>query len=59
MNTTKRSRRNAAWDRAAGEHAARTLGYRRLRHPFEPQRIFSDDEIEHIHETSLRVLEEL
>ena len=59
MSTSKRSRRNAAGDRSASGHAARTLGYRRLRHPFEPQRIFSDDEIEHIHETSLRVLEEL
>ena len=37
----------------------RKPNYIRLRHPFEPQTIFSDDEIFNIHETALKVLEEL
>lgn len=38
---------------------ARSTAYRQLRHPFEPQRVFSDDAIADIHATALRVLEEL
>ncbi len=38
---------------------ARQPDYRNLKHPFEPQKVFSDDEIANIHETALRVLEEL
>jgi trimethylamine--corrinoid protein Co-methyltransferase len=37
----------------------RSEAYRRLRNPFAPQRVFSDDRIQAIHETALRVLEEL
>ena len=37
----------------------RKPNYIRLRHPFAPQTIFSDDEIFNIHETALKVLEEL
>ena len=37
----------------------RKPNYSRLRHPFAPQTIFSDDEIFNIHETALKVLEEL
>lgn len=37
----------------------RQPNYRQLRHPFEPQTVFSEDEIADIHETALRVLEEL
>ena len=33
--------------------------YRHLRHPFEAQRVFSDDAVARLHETALRVLEEL
>ena len=33
--------------------------YRNLVHPFQPQSVFSDDETANIHETALRVLEEL
>lgn len=33
--------------------------YRRLRNPFEFQRSFSDDQIAHLHDTALRVLETL
>ena len=37
----------------------RQPNYRQLRHPFPPQTMFSDDEIAAIHDTALRVLEEL
>jgi trimethylamine--corrinoid protein Co-methyltransferase len=37
----------------------RSEGYRRLRNPFASQSVFSDDQIQAIHETALRVLEEL
>jgi trimethylamine--corrinoid protein Co-methyltransferase len=37
----------------------RSEAYRRLRNPFAPQSVFSDDQIQAIHETALRVLEEL
>jgi trimethylamine--corrinoid protein Co-methyltransferase len=44
----------------AGESApARSIAYRQLRHPFEPQRVFSDDAVANIHATALRLLEEL
>ena len=39
--------------------APRSHAYRQLKHPFEPQRVFSDDAIESIHNMALRVLEEL
>ncbi|MFQ5439736.1 MAG: trimethylamine methyltransferase family protein, partial [Paracoccaceae bacterium] len=39
--------------------SARQPDYRNLKHPFTPQRVFSDDEVANIHETALRVLEEL
>ena len=37
----------------------RSWAYRRLSHPFVPQTAFSDDAVNKIHETALRVLEEL
>jgi len=37
----------------------RQKNYRLLRNPFTPQSVFSDDEIHAIHDTALRVLEEL
>ncbi|MEM8949063.1 MAG: trimethylamine methyltransferase family protein [Pseudomonadota bacterium] len=39
--------------------AARAVDYRHLINPFEPARVYSDDQIEQIHQTALRVLEEL
>ncbi len=56
--TGVRSRRG----RRRGEGAApvkRKVDYHNLRNPFQPQRVFSDDQIEEIHRTALRVLEEL
>ena len=38
---------------------ARQPNYRQLRHSFTPQSVFSEDEINGIHHTALRVLEEL
>ncbi len=37
----------------------RSPNYSNLKHPFAPQKAFSDDEIQNIHDTALRVLEEL
>lgn len=39
--------------------AARVVNYRQLRHPFKPQAVFSEDAVERMHETALRVLQEL
>ncbi len=38
---------------------ARSLAYRQLRNPFQPQAVFNADQIASIHATSLRVLEDL
>lgn len=37
----------------------RSPNYRQLTHPFTPQRVFSDDRVAALHDTALRVLEEL
>src|ERR1700678_1224449 len=43
---------------AAGAEPASASGrYRRLRNPFEPLRVLSDDEVAHIHESALSILE--
>jgi len=44
---------------AATGPAHRQPDYRHLRHPFQPQSVFSADEVQAIHDTALRVLEEL
>ena len=44
--------------RAPGD-AGRTVDYRSLRNPFVPQTVFSDDRVAALHDTALRVLEEL
>jgi trimethylamine--corrinoid protein Co-methyltransferase len=54
-----RRRGRAAAQAGGAEAAIRSHAYRRLRHPFPPQRIWSDDEVAHLHDTALRVLEEL
>ena len=41
------------------ENSERARAYRRLRHPFAPQAVFSADAIESIHQTALRALETL
>ncbi|MCY4291401.1 MAG: trimethylamine methyltransferase family protein [Roseovarius sp.] len=48
--------------RKSGKNTAppdRSLRYRNLKHPFAPQTVFSEDEVASIHDTALRVLEEL
>ena len=52
-----RSRRRGA--SAADPGPPRSARYKQLRHPFAPQPLVSDDEIAGIHDTALRVLEEL
>ncbi len=42
-----------------GAHLSRRADYRLLRNPFKPQSVFSDDWVAAIHQTALRVLEEL
>jgi trimethylamine--corrinoid protein Co-methyltransferase len=44
---------------ASADPASRKTDYAKLRNPFRPQTVFSDDRVEAIHETSLRVLEQL
>ncbi len=57
QQTGNRKRRR----RASGGNtkSARVVNYRQLRHPFQPQTMFSNDEVENIHNTALRVLQEL
>ena len=52
----RRRRQQAGGERAA---AARAVDYRRLRNPFPPVGIFPEERVEAIHETALRVLQEL
>ena len=53
---SRRERRRARGGEAASH---RKSDYRNLRNPFQPQPVFSDDEVAAIHDTALRVLEEL
>jgi len=55
--TSKRSRRSKRG--AVTSTPPRSLAYRQLEHPFEPQRVFTDDAIANIHSTALKVLQEL
>ena len=59
--TRERRRRGRTRDRSTAQAArpARKVDYRRLVNPFEPVRVYSDDRIAAIHETALKVLEEL
>jgi trimethylamine---corrinoid protein Co-methyltransferase len=54
---TRRGRRQAGSGNGAAP--SRASAYRRLVNPFEPLRIFSDDQVEAMHQTALRILEEL
>ncbi len=58
--TNKRGRRSR--NRRSGKASpaiVRNVDYRRLRNPFQPVTAISTDEVEDIHNTALRVLEEL
>src|ERR1700756_4327867 len=52
-----RPRRREPSKTGGNEQAARSLRYRNLVNPFEPARIFSDDQIESIHLAALGMLE--
>lgn len=52
-------RRRAGTRGAASGAVTRRPDYRRLRNPFRPQPVFTGDQVEKIHDTALRVLEEL
>lgn len=59
MNDVMPGRAARRRGRPVAPAASRSARYRNLRNPFVPQTVFSEDEIAAIHETSLRVLEEL
>src|SRR5690348_18308106 len=52
-----RPRRRETPKTGANEPSSRSVRYRNLVNPFEPTRIFSDDQIETIHLTALGMLE--
>ena len=55
---SQQSRSRRPGRRAASSGAgAPSAAYRRLRNPFEPLRVFSDDEVAHIHDCALSILE--
>lgn len=57
LSQTRRERRSRSTEARA--QVTRQIDYRQLRNSFAPQSVFSEDEVAAIHETSLRVLEEL
>jgi len=60
MKETQRPTRSRRRGRGNGPKiSARKPNYCALKHPFPPQKIFSDDEVNNIHDTALRVLEDL
>jgi trimethylamine--corrinoid protein Co-methyltransferase len=56
--TDRRPRRRNPGAQAASQ-AARSERYRKLINPFEPIRIFSDDQVAAMHEAALRILEQI
>ncbi|HEY0342658.1 MAG TPA: trimethylamine methyltransferase family protein [Steroidobacteraceae bacterium] len=52
-----RPRRRDTANTGAKDHVGRSVRYRNLVNPFEPTRIFSDDQVETIHLTALEMLE--
>lgn len=61
MTTTTETpgRRRRKRGAAAAQAPARQVNYRQLRNPFPVMSVFSDDEAANMHETALRMLEEL
>jgi trimethylamine--corrinoid protein Co-methyltransferase len=56
---TRSGRRRGRTAAGGVEAAGRQVDYRTLRNPFMPQAIFTEDRVAVIHDTALRVLEEL
>ena len=59
MSRGERRRRSNREGPAVGEPVKRDVNYRQLRNPFPPMDVFSADQIADMHETALRMLEEL
>ena len=60
QDTHRRRRKgHSPRDRAADEQGLPQLPWQQVRNPYPPMRILSDDQVEAIHQTSLRILEEL
>ncbi|MEP5155467.1 trimethylamine methyltransferase family protein [Planktotalea sp.] len=61
MQNENKRRRMGGRRRAQSDavNPVRETNYINLRHPFQPQAVFSDDEVANIHDTALRVIEEL
>lgn len=57
VETNMRARRRESQRGAAPSTPERSQKYRQLVNPFEPVRIFSDDQIESIHQAALQILE--
>ena len=55
---SERRRRRSGHEKARAGHARKT-GYGTLVNPFEPMRVFSDDQVEAIHQNALRILEDI
>ena len=53
----RRGRRRPGAQEASHAVVDRTRAYRHLRNPFEPMRVFSDDQVAAIHEAALVILE--
>src|SRR5580658_7780168 len=53
----RRSRRRGGTQEASHAVVDRTRAYRHLHNPFEPMRVFSDDQVAAIHEAALVILE--
>src|SRR5690554_3495531 len=59
MDQPRRRRTAGRAARAGGNAAIPQLPLRRVRNPYPPMRLLSDDQVEAIHAASLRILEEL
>jgi trimethylamine--corrinoid protein Co-methyltransferase len=61
MSTTgnPRSKRRRRAKQTDGERPSRRTEYKRLRNPFTPQTVFTEDRVQAMHDSALRVLEEL
>src|SRR5476649_749852 len=53
----RRGRRRPGAPESLAAAPDRSLSYRQLENPFEPLRVFSDDQIEAIHQAALEILE--
>lgn len=56
---TKRRGRRRGRDTEAAKESKRDVNYRQLRNPFPVMNVFSEDEAANMHQTALRMLEEL